>query len=180
MMHDEDMAKTPEERMHARDIDAAEMLGMQTCAVASLPPYRNGPACYLSINPDHPSPPTGCFIVGPCAGYDELVVMADWTMSNTVHTACFNIWQAMDPDYRMRDTDREDPPGMVPFLDQADPQRSSWIVAPTKMSHENCVILRFRDVIATHIGMRLTTWPRRARLEARIWVLMIRNGKDGR
>jgi hypothetical protein len=175
-MKDYDVIKTLEERRRARDLDAA---GFGECVVASLPPRRNGPACYLSINEDTPTPMTGCFLVGPCSGYDELVVMADWRLGNTLHTAALDIWQTMDPEYRMRDIVDRDPPGMVPFLAQADPVTSSWRFHPQLESRENSVILRFKNVIATHIGLRLMTQPKQARLFARIWVLMIRNGEDG-
>jgi hypothetical protein len=172
---------TDQDKLIKAEMDSAEVRIQESLRVSSLPPYRNGPACYLMIDRTTEVPNcTDCFLVGPVSNYNEVVVSVSWKMADPAHTASFDLWQTTDPDYILADHLAADHGDMLPLLDQYDQEKSEFLYWPRTFSAENHVVLRYPKLVATHIGMRLATIPKKARLDARIWVMMIRDGVEGR
>ena len=149
--------------------DLAEMLGGEPPA-----PRMNGPALMLLCDGRTPQPATGMLLILPMRNYDGLILRADWKLDDPHHRAILELVQTLD------EFPGDEGTAWTPLREQYDPRKSTWVHNPSARCAENAMRLRYRDLHATAVGMRLRTSPEKAPLRARIWCLLLGRSTDGR
>lgn len=142
-----------------------------TAAPEPLPPYVNGPAIYLLWHPENErqEPEGGVIIYAPVLNYDEVVLQVSWKMVDPSAKARFDLVQTL-VEYPPK---LDDPSIWTPLLDQYDREKSTVLHAPGMAAAENRMRLRYHDLHATYLGLRLVSLPCNARASARIDALLL-------